>query len=159
MLELLAMIFWSKLWFRLGIPVFSRQVTGHCTRVAMTPDELIERQPPSRFQPFLFERLSSRSIGFREWLLPGSLVALLNLSILNFYTPVMRGRLEIDSLGNVRIVGLLNYFPLLLGLYLLEFAIDSKGSAAPLIGLALLAAIYVVQRGRFKQLAAVLSSF
>ncbi len=141
-IETLLSGFWNRVYFTIGVPVFTKEVQLHGKQLP-TPEQL-ETAVQSRWStPLLFRRLSTGEIAFRERAFGGGFF---------HYTPMMHGIIRRDPTGSVIVVqGLLNWFiPALVALAVVSFQ-DLLGAGVVLsLGLAVL---YSLQRRRFIRVA------
>ncbi len=138
--EILASWTWMSFYFRYGIPVFRRRV--RINRFGPKFAEELERMHHSNISlPLLFRAISHREIAFREraygiyWLR---------------YAPVIRGLIHVsEDSREVHITGLLNWYVVLLLVFLpLMLALDDVWPYY-LVILSAVSIVYTIQRYRF----------
>lgn len=144
LVEAVLMFLWNRSYFGWGVPLFRQRIAAPAQALSRLPFNWLEGDyPPARWAPLVFEPLSEDTCAFREALLmprgPG-------------YLPVMRGLIVADRRRReVRVVGWCNWSVLLIA------AILVPGMAMkPLVALffvGVLAASYLVQRRRFRNVA------
>lgn len=138
--EILVSWTWMGFYFRYGLPVYRRKV--RINKFGPNFAEELERMHQSNVSlPLLFRAISRREIAFREkaygiyWLR---------------YAPVIRGLIHVsEDRREVHITGLLNWYVILLIVFLpLMLALEEVWSYY-LVILAAVFIIYAIQRYRF----------
>lgn len=141
---------WMSGYFRIGIPVYRREVLIRTFKPGFA-DELERWHASNLSLPLIFRAISVREIAFREkaygiyWLR---------------YAPVMRGLIHVSNdKRHVYITGLLNWYVLLL-IALLSFMLILEGVWAYIVILiAFLFTVYAIQRYRYGKVGDSLESF
>jgi hypothetical protein len=142
---------WIRFFFRVGIPIFRYEAPGH-TKLSSSPQsEEIEKAIicSQWLPPTLVRQLSPNEFAFRE-VIEG----------FTRYWPVMRGNLKLESAGNIRVVGFINWG---LALWTILFIIIPVGWGweysylieilIALFMFVYFGSIYFAQRKRFKSVA------
>lgn len=94
---------WCRLYFSYGVPVFSYEPDSRNPLAKTLDSEILEKSlPVGKYVPIKLRQFSSQLFGFREaaWSGFGKMP----------YTPVMHGKLVMQDNGQVRVVGLANWF-------------------------------------------------
>lgn len=149
---------WNNFYFRAGIPIFRHEIKHTVTTPLLYGTNEIEKAiPNSIFVPIRILKLSDNEFAFRESFFWG---------IIRFsYPPIMHGIMRVTPSGNIRIVGLLNYFPIFFCILFISFAISESPHydilyiIIPLSFLfAFWALIYFIQYKRFRAVANAIES-
>jgi hypothetical protein len=146
---------WNSFYFHAGVPVFRYEIKCAATKTVPSFIEEIEKAgSDSIFMPIKVRGLAQNEFAFRElwwgW----------NMA---YYTPVMHGNLKFTSSGNVRVVGLVNWYTVLFGVLVIAWPIclfhDAPYTIAfPFGFFALISLLYFIQQKRFKKIANVAAS-
>jgi hypothetical protein len=142
-----ALLLWNfvPIYFRVGIPVYRREISVEAE--GRTPEiaEVIEAQLPASAWPrFAMCKLDSDEYAFRERLFAGAVT----------YTPIMHGTLTFDPAARlVKVTGRLNWFPIALSVYVAA-SYREDGGFFIILTLAIIAIIYFIQVTRFSQVVA-----
>jgi len=146
--ELALSVLWAPVYFRFGIPVFTWSARPRVRAERLPPaEDIASRLHPGVFTPLVMRELTPDLYAFRE--------AAWRSRLRLRYTPVMRGTLEIDRSGSLKVVGRLNWWILLLAASFATFAarvgsIASPPGAVLTLFLILLAGFYGTQRRRYR---------
>lgn len=143
---------WSPSYFSKGICLYHQSHKITSPHYLVPNSENVEAALPDNawYAPMLIRQLPGDSFAFREKMLHFGMS----------YTPVMHGYAKFNQqTGNIEIRGHANWFPLILLGYFIAFTpIDSSSIVFSLFMLALLSAIYLMQRKRFQQVVKALIS-
>jgi hypothetical protein len=140
---------WNRAYFVKGVPIFRTQLSAHLLEPALpSPDRMAERLEKSAFPPLVFHQLDETKLAFREraagaWLRIG-------------YSPVMHGLLVFDRFAQrIEVTGLVNWWVPAFAIVFIAGVLAAR-AALMLAFLALvLGVIYLIQSGRFRQVAKV----
>ncbi|MGX9418190.1 hypothetical protein ACXJY6_04525 [Vibrio sp. RC27] len=142
---------WNRIYFTYGIPVFSYQPSSRCSAQSVIDTEELEKSLQSpKYASFKVRRFSDEILGFREaaW---GGLGK-------TSYSPMMRGKLEINNKGQVKVTGFVNWFVIIISIAFIGLTVLADHSnpnvlGFPIILFVLIGWIYLLQKKRFKELA------
>ncbi len=141
--EFIISAFWAGAYFRFGVPVYRRTINIKKLRTGLA-DELERNQRPGAARPFIFRAISLKEIAFRE--------KMYGLYWLD-YLPVMRGLIHVDKNGrNVQLTGIINWYALLLPVFMFLLIRSSNELIFVAAIMALLFVIYLFQRHRFDKI-------
>jgi hypothetical protein len=152
--ESILSIAWQPLYFRIGIPAFSKK--ARLTSPPLLAEDLLNAQfDDKNLPPLRFKQLSNNEIAFRPAVFSFRLIA---------YTPVLHGLIRYDENSReLRVLGLLNWFPILFTVGLLVaiwhpvFFFDIVGSIMFTLFLAVLVTVlYALDAGRYSNVFRVL---
>ena len=101
--EVVFLATWNPTYFRIGIPIYSKQHSFNGTAPNPINEEILNEAFKKAITPSLvFKQINNGEYAFREKLLQFTLFT---------YTPIMRGRLEIDESSRViRVIGCINWW-------------------------------------------------
>ena len=142
---------WSRLYFSYGVPVFSYEPDSKKPSAKTLDSEILENSlQVGKYVPIKLRQFSSQLFGFRE--AAGGGFGKLS------YTPVMHGKLLIQDNGQIRVVGLVNWFTVTFSILFVGVPIQwGQGHPItfifPVFLFGLLGWIYITQRKRFIELA------
>ncbi len=151
LLEIILSVSWNRLYFTVGVPVFSYEVPRTISTYGRkSHSELENAIPESKYIPLKFRRLSENVVGFQE----SSWPSFTKIT----YTAVMHGNLKYTDRGIVKVTGLVNWFPVVFSISFCFLTIGTGSNSPiayvfPLFLVAILTWIYVVQKKRFIEVA------
>lgn len=146
--EMILSVTWSAFYFRTGVPIFVYEKARTSYDIPTDIAEIVENSiPRTAIMPIRVRKLASNEYAVRESFWGGFFRIA--------YTPVMHGYLQVSP-SEVRIKGLINWFPVVLCISLVEMPFSLNPELTdiwifPAFLALILLAIYLIQAYRFRR--------
>jgi hypothetical protein len=147
LVEILLSIMWKKIYFKSGIPIFSK--TLNSPNKTIEADNLIknlnDKFESTGYTPSIyFKQIDQNTIAFRNKMFEISLFS---------YIPVMHGKISFDKNDSkIYVTGLANWLPLVFLCYVLLLLPFEKAFSFLFTPALFFGAIYFVQRKKYMEL-------